>query len=760
MYRKSITLLFFLAVFFFSHVASTEAFTISKSINGNNLGLIGYWTFNGKDMPNGSVKDVSGMGNHGSVVGMATSSMYVLGKVGQALNYDGTDDCIALGAPSNLDMIAPLTVSAWVNLRNAGEGSHGRIISKADGNTANGGWFFAVGAGNANNRQMRFMVDFDTTDLDVLGPVAAYPLLEWAHLVVTWDGTGNGTGVSMYVNGESVSTTIGANGSASRSNDTGTTVQIGNNACGSASRTMDGFIDEVRLYSRVLTNTEIESLYNQGAENINKSSTGILNNSGLLAHWTFDGKDMLTGAVIDQSGNGHKGTLVSMSTSTSRVEGRIGQGLDFDGVDDQITAADTTDLSFGNGTSDSPLTFSAWVKRDVTGVNSPIITKTGGTATDTPFEYYFYINSSNQLVLTLYDSNGVNQISTRSASSISGDAGVWNHYVATYNANGSNTGISLYRNGVFISTTATAVGTYVAMENSPQLLRIGAAFPTDGSNKAFMNGQIDDVRVYSRVLTTAEIKDLYNHGSGKMNATSQKISNSSGLVGHWTFDGKDMPSGSVRDVSGQANHGSQTNMSTSTAYTEGKIGQALNFDGVDDFINVGSGSSLDDLPSSSGLSFSLWVKLRALGPAASGQAFIIAKETTSSGGLGWLFQTTETNDLLRFKAFFSGTDLNVDTALNTFSFSDIQNQWMHLAVTWTGSTSSADTHIYLNGSELSYSSLTDATGTYSSDAALSLLIGDALLTSNRNTEGAIDDVRVYNRVLSAGEIKQIYNSGK
>jgi hypothetical protein len=61
----------------------------------------------------------------------------------------------------------------------------------------------------------------------------------------------------------------------------------------------------------------------------------------------------------------------------------------------------------------------------------------------------------------------------------------------------------------------------------------------------------------------------------------------SGLIGRWTFDGKDMPSGQVNDVSGQGNHGSARNMATTTMRVAGPIGQALSFDGSDDSVNTG-----------------------------------------------------------------------------------------------------------------------------------------------------------------------------
>src|SRR5574343_1726631 len=61
----------------------------------------------------------------------------------------------------------------------------------------------------------------------------------------------------------------------------------------------------------------------------------------------------------------------------------------------------------------------------------------------------------------------------------------------------------------------------------------------------------------------------------------------SGLVGHWTFDGADLVN-NVADKSGNGNVGSMINFAaTSTAKTGGVLGQALKFDGVNDYIDLG-----------------------------------------------------------------------------------------------------------------------------------------------------------------------------
>ena len=65
-----------------------------------------------------------------------------------------------------------------------------------------------------------------------------------------------------------------------------------------------------------------------------------------------------------------------------------------------------------------------------------------------------------------------------------------------------------------------------------------------------------------------------------------------GLVGYWTFDGQDTiwsseTTGATTDVSGNGNHGTLQNMSRSSSPASGISGQALKFDGVNDYVNMG-----------------------------------------------------------------------------------------------------------------------------------------------------------------------------
>ena len=100
-----------------------------------------------------------------------------------------------------------------------------------------------------------------------------------------------------------------------------------------------GSIDDVRVYDHALSASEVAQLYHSGAANVAHSNAMISN--GLVGYWTFDGSatNWTTNTTADLSGNGNNGTIVSMSTTTSPVLGKIGQALNFDGSSQKITTA-------------------------------------------------------------------------------------------------------------------------------------------------------------------------------------------------------------------------------------------------------------------------------------------------------------------------------------------------------------------------------------------------------------------------------------
>ncbi|MCJ7816608.1 MAG: LamG domain-containing protein, partial [Candidatus Aenigmarchaeota archaeon] len=148
------------------------------------------------------------------------------------------------------------------------------------------------------------------------------------------------------------------------------------------------------------------------------------------------------------------------------------------------------------------------------------------------------------------------------------------------------------------------------------------------------------------------------------------------------------------------------------------------------------------------MTVSTWIYPHTLGGTSLGR--IIFRRSTTSSTTGATFHLTATN-AIRFD-FTGSTVLIRQTSNNVYSF----NTWNHVVLTWDGSVTAANIHIYVNGTEVTYVTTTNGAGLYST-ASQATFIG-ARGDESRVFDGSIDEVRVYNRTLSADEILAIYNS--
>src|SRR3989344_2115998 len=260
------------------------------------------------------------------------------------------------------------------------------------------------------------------------------------------------------------------------------------------------------------------------------------NNLGLVGHWTFDGADV-TDKVYDKSGQGNTGAMINMSTSTSPAKGKIGQALNFDGVNDYVAV----DSVFT--TNQTELTMSAWVNfksfNQPPGVimNSPIIsgwdTWSGGSQkgyqvriSHNTFDYTMWninINDGVNYNTTLYDN-------ISDASFTAKYANKWIHAVATFKGGQY---VKLYLDGELKITNTSSIPSEMVPE-----VRSTDWIGRTNINGGYSSAVIDEVRVYNRALSASEVKSLYNQSASKFNKTPTNIL-TNGLVGHWTFDGAD-----------------------------------------------------------------------------------------------------------------------------------------------------------------------------------------------------------------------------
>ena len=245
--------------------------------------------------------------------------------------------------------------------------------------------------------------------------------------------------------------------------------------------------------------------------------------------------------------------------------------------------------------------------------------------------------------------------------------------------------------------------------------------------------------------TTAVAGTIYNYrvcaynASGDSDWATAEIK--SGRRGHWKFD--EGSGATTADNSGNVNTGT---ISGATWTTAGKIGSALRFDGVDDVVNTGNGATLGNLPATT---ISAWIKPNTLGEGSRGR--IVQKGAGVAAGFRFLLQA---NNALSFAVDYGRTDLARATASRVFTF----GVWTHVLVTWTGTATATGIRIYVNGVETAYGATQNGVGIRTPDALLSLYIGNER-DGTGTFDGSIDDVRVYNRVLSESEITAVYRAG-
>ena len=192
------------------------------------------------------------------------------------------------------------------------------------------------------------------------------------------------------------------------------------------------------------------------------------------------------------------------------------QSIELDGIDDYVEVADADNLSFGNGSTDSPFSISAWIKP--TSAPFRIVFK-WGTSTQ---EYYFQIAGGGKLQLKLQ--NGSAYIGKNANTTIT--LNTWHHVSITYDGSSSANGINVYLNSNNDNFNNITSGTYTAMSNTTEPFLIGRY--AGGSSSL---GKIDEVAIFDVELSSTEVTNIYNSG------VPNDISSISGLVSWWRFEG-------------------------------------------------------------------------------------------------------------------------------------------------------------------------------------------------------------------------------
>lgn len=221
------------------------------------------------------------------------------------------------------------------------------------------------------------------------------------------------------------------------------------------------------------------------------------------------------------------------------------------------------------------------------------------------------------------------------------------------------------------------------------------------------------------------------------------------LIAHWKLD--EVEGDIAYDLVG-GNHGTLMN---GPLWTTGLIDGALEFDGEDDYVELGTSDDLDDLPLYD-MTVSAWIYDEHTGGTTWGT--IAGCYANNHGWSFRMFSNASGDRSLYFQVPHSGGNYDAWATYWSVDGTIFANNWLHTAVVWDAGTKTAK--LYINGEEPSYQTTTPGTGTYNSDVSRNKEIGRIPHVGGiQYFKGMIDDVRIYDRALSAEEVEQLYQDG-
>lgn len=661
-------------------------------------GLVGYWTFDGADVSGATATDRGSGGNNGTLTNGPTVTQ---GKLGQALSFDGSDDYVLVADANSLDITGAITLSTWIKTSDTDscilsksasipEGCFGQATTKV----------FELGILSST---LWFQIGNGTSAATVSGSASGILDNQWHHVTATWDGTTGANGLKLYIDGV---LTYQATSSVSA-------IQLATTEFLFAGKNgiydYAGLIDETRIYNTALTAAEIQSLYKAGeSDTINVMDTNGNLNSGLTGYWALNegtGTSILNSAVV--------GGSTSLTGTPSWVTGQVGSALDFDGIDDTANVA--YDAAF---TSSTMLTYSFWAKPDLNDGYGILGSLNGENSSS-----YGRISIDNAGVQAgtpqVFILRNIGGATTTRTVTFTYPVSTWFHYVYTYD------GVSerVYINGS-LSGEWAQTGTFASNTEFGLVLGRGHTVAQ------YYDGALDEVRMYNRALSATEAAQLYRY-SGPAAADS-------GLVGHWSFNGTDTTSTKAYDRSGTGNTGTLSG----PAIAEGKVGQGLLFDGVDDNVNLDNPSALQSLTD---FSMAAWIYVDSDRGASTD--YIVSQYDGGGIAEGDFLWYVDTNDALV---------VNIDGATAAVTSSAItENEWHYVALTVDGDDR---IDLYVDGTLNVSDTAIGTTAPYLHNAN-DLKIGSMHAGTNP-FQGIIDEVRMYNTILTAAQIQSLYKQGQ
>ena len=405
-------------------------------------GLVAYYPFNG------NANDESGNGNDGIVNG-ATLSTDRFGRCNQAYSFNGINNSIEVNNSSSLQLTNAFTFTFWTYINQWYNNEWGTFISKSS-------WVNSPKYLIATHRTDGWNLPINYTNnvaTPYMTPLEAY---KWKFVTWIWDGNNS----YLYVDNQKY---VLNNYSGTQDIDNGTlTIGTVKHPIPGAITWLNGKMDDIRIYNRTLTDSEIQQLYLED-NNLN---------NGLVAYYPFNGN------ANDESGNGHDGIVNGATLTTDRF-GNQNRAYSFDGISNDINLNGT----FGG---EREVSVSAWfnVNGSTETFQAIFESQSGGDTGDG----YIHLQCNTFGNNAVYFNNGYCLLPILSPTPY----GDWRHVVITAKSGD----IRLYENSVQVAKYSNTFD-FITISDK---VKIGS-----GWLGRYFKGQIDEIRIYNRALTNSSV---------------------------------------------------------------------------------------------------------------------------------------------------------------------------------------------------------------------------------------------------------------
>jgi hypothetical protein len=571
-------------------------------------------------------------------------------------------------------------------------------------------------------------------------PSAQIPQNQWVHIAWTWDTTTDE--FKVYINGSQAGTTQALTGTWSLA-PTVAYISASTDVTG-PSNYWQGLIDEVRIWNTARTQSQIQ-------DNMYKELVG--NESGLVGYWKLN--EGTGTSANDSTANANNGTLTG---GPSWATGYQGDGYNEAEGAYTITAGGTYttgtpqavfDLDGSTYTRYNPV----FKLRHFTSFTDPTYYIEGGAAktngTDfnadlVPFtDAYFMNDTAGAPTMTDLAQAGDTADASEKLSSTSQDQTLTLDEAAATPNNNTPDGDAIYfgsHNKFFgLNIDLDTLGAGGAGEwqywDGDSWNDITVSETATNASKFFADGAIywQDTNVLGWQKTAAPLGDETN------------------AVAYYDFN--EGTGTTINDRSGTGNTGTLTigatgsQTTTTQAWTNGASGRssgAMSFDGTDDYVTCGTGSSLN--LTSSG-TIEVWFKITGTLPTYAG---LVSKSSSgNTDGIAYVLGKGSGGNAFRINLSNGTTDQSVYTTTSSWA----TGQWYHIVATWDGTT----VKMYVNGQQEANPGQTVNAQTLGTTP---LEIGRAYAGYQSYWPGLIDEVRIFNTSRTAAQIKADYERGR